>query len=227
MANEIRVRGNLTSGTLSVALTNVATTMSSAGLANLPAVTATGHAVITIENEIIYVTAHTAAATTATILRGQEGTTGAAHSLNTAWVHGPVASDYVGILGYALAVVNQTGIAGGPTDLTSLTTTVTVPYAGHRIKITGHTQLVTVTAAAGYTVDIQEGATVLGRVAITSGLVTAERWLGDGSVWIVPSAGAHTYKLTATRFAGTGTLNVEASSTQAAWISVEDFGPAA
>lgn len=93
MANELRARGNFVSGTLSVALTNVATSMSSAGLANLPVVDTTNHAAIAIENEIVWVTAHTAGATTATILRAQEGTTAATHALNVAWQHGPTALD--------------------------------------------------------------------------------------------------------------------------------------
>lgn len=93
MANEIRARFNLVSGTLSGALTNVATSMSSAGLANLGVIDSTNHAAITIENEIVWVTAHTGGATTATILRGQEGTSAAAHSSAVAWQHGPTALD--------------------------------------------------------------------------------------------------------------------------------------
>jgi len=93
MANELRARGNLVSGTLSASLTNVATSMSSAGLANLPVIDTTNHAAITIENEIVWVTAHTAGATTATIVRAQEGTTAAAHNSGIAWQHGPTALD--------------------------------------------------------------------------------------------------------------------------------------
>lgn len=94
MANELRARFNLVSGALSSSLTNVATSMSSAGLANLGVVDATNHAAITIENEIVWVTAHTAGATTATILRHQENTSAAAHSSGVAWEHGPTALDF-------------------------------------------------------------------------------------------------------------------------------------
>lgn len=93
MANEIRVRGDFVSGTLSASLTNVATSMSAAGLANLPVVDSTKHAAIAIENEIVWVTAHTGGATTATILRGQEGTVAAAHNSGVAWQHGPTSLD--------------------------------------------------------------------------------------------------------------------------------------
>lgn len=93
MSNEIRSRTNFVSGTLSVALSNVDTTMSSAGLASLAVIDSTNYAAIAIENEIVWVTTHTAAATTATILRAQEGTSAAAHSINVAWQHGPTAFD--------------------------------------------------------------------------------------------------------------------------------------
>ena len=224
MANEIRVRGNLVSGTLSVALASGDTTMSSAGLANLPAVTSAGHAVIIIENEIIYVTAHTASATTATILRAQEGTSAAAHSPNVAWVHGPVVSDYDSVLGYAQAVANQTGITS-VVDLTSLSVTVTVPYAGHRVRITGSGLAQSSVADDIFQLSIQEGATILNlgkvlmRPANTDVTVTC-------SVVIVPTAASHTYKLTGQRAAGSGTHQFSAGAIAPAFILVEDLGPA-
>lgn len=76
------------------------TTLSGAGLANLVAVTAPDVAVITLDPnrvhgapEIVYVTAHTAANTSATILRGQEGTAAREHPNGTFWVHGATALD--------------------------------------------------------------------------------------------------------------------------------------
>lgn len=47
----------------------------------------------TANEEIIYLTAYAAAATTGTVIRGQEGTAAIAHS-TAAWVHGPTAADY-------------------------------------------------------------------------------------------------------------------------------------
>lgn len=220
MANEVRSRTNLVSGTLSVALAPGDTTMSSAGLANLAAITSTNHAVIVIENEIIYVTAHTASATTATILRGQEGTSAASHAQNIAWVHGPIVSDFDSVLGYAQAVADQTGITT-VTDLTSLSVTVTVPYAQHRVRISGQVGNCIRTAGTVTFVEmtICEGATVLQTIDVavpnTAGGV-------GGSVIIVPTAAAHTYKL---RLACDGTVTAKGSATQPAWILVEDLGP--
>lgn len=223
MANELRLRGNFTSGTLSGSLTNVATSMSSAGLANLPVVGATQHAVITIENEIVFVTAHTGGATTATILRGQEGTTAAAHNSGMAWVHGPVASDVAGVLGYAQAVANQGSITAG-VDLTSLSVGVAVLYAQHRIRITGSTYPSSTVATDRVTMTINEGGTQLQEASIvpSSSAISLER-----SVIIVPSVASHTYKLTMSRSLGSGTVTNNASGTFPSWILVEDLGPAA
>lgn len=122
MANEIRAKFNLVSGTLSGALTNVATSMSSAGLANLGVIDTTNHAAIVIENEIVWVTAHTSGATTATILRAQEGTAAAAHNSGVAWVHGPTALDE----NYLTA---GAWLSYTPTLTQSVTVTKTVNYA--------------------------------------------------------------------------------------------------
>jgi hypothetical protein len=85
MANEIRVRPNFVAGGLSADMASGATSMFSAGLADLPAITAVDHAALTLwrtdlagrvtQKEIIWVTAHTGGASTATVVRGREGTT--------------------------------------------------------------------------------------------------------------------------------------------------------
>jgi len=104
MANELRVRANFLGGLVEDnPLTSGSATLTSAGLASVPAIGSTQHFPITLDPdgvggapEIIYITAHTAAATTATIVRGQESTTGRAHAQDTPWVHGPTAYDFVG-----------------------------------------------------------------------------------------------------------------------------------
>lgn len=90
MANEKEVRTNFVSGTITDnPLTAGALSFNSAGLAALGTVDTTNFARIIIENEIMYVTAHTAAATSATVVRGQEGTTAVQHVTGTAWKAGP------------------------------------------------------------------------------------------------------------------------------------------
>lgn len=103
MANDLRLRANGVAGALSAGLGTGDTSMSSGGLADLDAVTSTHHAAITLfttdsdgrvtKKEIVYVTAHTASATTATISRAQEGTSAQTWSTGDKWVHGPTAED--------------------------------------------------------------------------------------------------------------------------------------
>lgn len=100
-----RIRANNVFGTTTDnPLTAGAVTFNSAGLANLPVVSS-AHAVVVLdpkrvhgEPEIVVVTAHTAAATVATIVRGQYGTVARSHPQGTAWAHVPVDEDYIEIL---------------------------------------------------------------------------------------------------------------------------------
>lgn len=100
-----RIRANNVFGSITDnPLTSGSTTFNSGQLPLLPAV-AGNHAVLTFdplrqfgEPEIVVVTAHTAASTTATITRGAYGTTARAHPQGTIWVHAPIDEDVVEIL---------------------------------------------------------------------------------------------------------------------------------
>jgi hypothetical protein len=102
MANGIRIRANFVGGVVDDnPLTIGATTLTSSTLNQLPPIGATEHAVIVLDPggaggapEIVYVTAHTNGATTATIARAKEGTTSRQHNQNTTWVHSGIASDF-------------------------------------------------------------------------------------------------------------------------------------
>lgn len=100
-----RVRTNNVFGTVTDnPLTAGATTLNSAGLADLAAVSS-AHAVIVIDPlraagapEIVVVTAHTASATSATVTRGAYGTTARQHAAGVLWVHAPTIDDVIRIL---------------------------------------------------------------------------------------------------------------------------------
>jgi hypothetical protein len=102
LANELRVRQNFQSGTIDDnPLTSGATTLTSTELAGLAAVDSTEHMALVLDPtgagngpEIVWVTAHTGSATTATIVRGREGTTGVQHSSVITWVHVATNADY-------------------------------------------------------------------------------------------------------------------------------------
>lgn len=101
MANETRVRQNFVGGLVEDSpLALAGTTLTSASLGVVPVIGTTQHYPIVLDPdgvagapEIVWVTVHAASAVTATIVRAQEGTTARAHLQDTAWLHGPVASD--------------------------------------------------------------------------------------------------------------------------------------
>lgn len=77
------------------------TSLSSAGLSTLSVITSPDIAAVILDPggvagapEVVWVTAHTAAATTATIARGKEGSSARQHLVGTPWVHGPTLLDY-------------------------------------------------------------------------------------------------------------------------------------
>jgi hypothetical protein len=102
MANEVRLRSNNQTGTITDnPLTAGATTVNSPSFVNLPAVTTSNHLIIIMDPlavngapEIMQVTAHTASSSSLTVVRGFETTTPRQHNLGTTWFHGPVVSDY-------------------------------------------------------------------------------------------------------------------------------------
>ena len=126
-----------------------------------------------------------------------------------------------GVLGYAQVTANQTGITT-VVDLTGLTVTVTVG-SGRRIQITAIALFQDGTIDTQVIMSIQEGATVLQQAAIERGrcgLLT--RRSTPWSVILTPTAGVHTYKLTAQVPAGT--VQMTAAATTPAFILVEDIG---
>lgn len=126
-----------------------------------------------------------------------------------------------GTLGYAQVVANQ-GTITTVVDLTSLTVTVTL-VAGRRIKITGQCLFQSTVADDTCELRIMEGATQLTQIDVIArpANITAT---AHGSVVLTPGAGAHTYKLSAIRAAGTGTVQMTAGATFPAYILVEDVG---
>jgi hypothetical protein len=122
-------------------------------------------------------------------------------------------------IGYAEVTANQSGITT-ETDLTGLTTTVTVP-AGRRIRITAKTW--PASSVAGDEVDtrIKEGAFFLQYARTKMGGLGSEDQFT--SVVITPPAGIHTYKVSMARASGTGSITNAADITYPSYILVEDI----
>lgn len=84
----------LQNGTLGAQLTAGGTTITFASAPTFTTLAADERIRLIIENEVLYLTAYTAGATTGTVLRGQEGTTDATHVITTPWLHGPTIYDF-------------------------------------------------------------------------------------------------------------------------------------
>lgn len=123
-------------------------------------------------------------------------------------------------LGYAEVTVGQAGITAA-VDLTGLSTSVTVP-AGRRLRISAFIQNTRTVVDGTSRLQIQEGATVLQTIDIQPN-IGSESVEATGSVVLTPSAGTHTYKLTLSRVTGTGTTALVATTTNPAYILVEDI----
>lgn len=225
MANEIRTRFALQSGTITDnPLSSGATTFNSSALSSLGVIDTTNYCAIVIDSEVMWITSHSASATSATILRGQEGTSAASHTNGAAWTHCPTIRDFTdsarGQLAYNQVTTAQNGITTSATDLTGLTAQIWVP-ANRRIRLTGFGVLAQQTSAGVVTLQIMEGATELVEadyyVATAGSYATA-----NAMVILTPSAGTHTYKLQARTSANT--VNLAAATTGPAFILAEDIG---
>lgn len=98
-----------------------ATTLNSSTLDDLAEVASPDIAAIILDPagsagapEIVWVTAHTAAATSATIARAKEGTTARQHAQNVAWVHGPTTTDYIHTREFLVNAVRKSSATSVP-----------------------------------------------------------------------------------------------------------------
>lgn len=134
-------------GTLDATLSAVGTTFSSPELASLPAIAAPEFVKATLDleqtgaPEIVYITAHATSATTATITRGEEGTTAREHLSGLKWAAGVTAEDMREATTPRVPVEIETGTAY----------TVEAEDSG-KVKRFTDAALVTVTLPAGLSV---------------------------------------------------------------------------
>jgi hypothetical protein len=131
----------------------------------------------------------------------------------------------LGILGYTERTADLASIGTGVLDIGTLATTVTVA-TGRRIRVSAYAILRSGTSATNGSLLIREGSTTLvdtlSNIHLGAGSAQVP-W--DASVILTPSAGAHTYKLS-TNFSVNTNNEVRASTTNPAYILVEDIGPA-
>ena len=127
-----------------------------------------------------------------------------------------------GCLAYAERTSNQGSITA-EADLTGLSVTVDIP-ANRRIRISATIEAQSTQAADVARLRIKEGSTALQTGNFRLGTSGTPFSCSKDHVF-VPSAGEHTYKLSLERV-GSGTVTMSAASGRAAFIMVEDLGPA-
>lgn len=96
MATPNRFKRDFKSGTLGALLAagGGSTTITFAADPGLPTLGANEHAVLAIDQEIMYLSPYTAAALTGTVARAQEGTAAVLHSNGATWRHVPTRRDF-------------------------------------------------------------------------------------------------------------------------------------
>lgn len=143
----------------------------------------------------------------------------------TRWQYGEWGKPW-GVVGYIQITgdVNFTTLA----DIAGLTLTFTAA-ANRRIKITAYSYRVVngTTDNESAFIYIREGATKLQTALVSEALKTS---LGGGnpanlSVVISPTAGSHTYVVSAERAVGSNTHTYSASATAPGFLLIEDIGP--
>lgn len=137
--NRLRYNGMLCGSAapkLGAALTNTATAitlpaqLNYQGATAVPTVADPNYINLTIDpdtanEEIVWLTAYTSAATTGTILRGQEGTTAVSHLINAPFVHGPTVLDAPTTAGMTQIASQTLGASAASITFSSIPSTYT------------------------------------------------------------------------------------------------------
>lgn len=144
MAVGKRVRVNFIDGVLTYALSELTTdtTITSDGLVSLPIVdhaTTGEYVAITVGAEVMHITAHANAATTATVERATEGSTIVAHGAGAPWEHGPTELDF----SESLEDIRVVAAAGA-------TPTIDTTYPVHDYTLTANATFTFTGAVAGW-----------------------------------------------------------------------------
>jgi hypothetical protein len=132
-----RLRYNDALGTLGAPLTSGGTTITFTAAPPFATIVAPDYIPLVLDPptttpsasfEVVYLTAYTAGATTGTIARGQENTTGVSHTSGASWFCGPTALDYPGA-----RVSSPTSFAGLTTAVEAGARTINTPGRGCQV----------------------------------------------------------------------------------------------
>lgn len=233
MTVPVQQLNNYVQTTLASGCTSIATVLTLTSLAGLPT---SGNFMLRIDDalpattfEWVEVTSVNIGASQVTATRGQEGTSPIAHSSGAAVGNKLSAAMLLralprGVLpgGYAEVQANQSPVTA-LTDLTNLTITITADGT-RRVKITAYVALSSTVGSDTVALFIREGGTTLAGSYIAINASSGAGFNAPLILSFVPTAGSHTYKLTAQRIAGTGIIGMIANANNPAYILAEDIG---
>lgn len=127
-------------------------------------------------------------------------------------------------LGYAQITSDQTSTSGGGSQVTGLTTTVTIPSGGRKVKITAYCgHLFNTTAGDQAIMQIWDGTVGSGTQLTQAEITVAYNNLGVSATAIAvvtPAPGSKTYNVGLSNASG-GTATLSATATMPAFILVE------
>lgn len=177
------------------------------------------------------------------ITRGKAGTTGVAHSNgasvccapsslyfnnlsdavanNNNWVTGNMLATSAILLGNTLSTSLSQTFSTSLTDLTGMTTTVTVPSGGRSIEIVAKVTINNATTNDVITVSIRESSTTLQTYSYNTVSNGRDIDIFFSHFISAPSSGSHTYKLSGQTTTGTGNCTYKGASTAPAMIVVK------
>lgn len=139
----------------------------------------------------------------------------------TVWTENDVNQLPGGWLGY-VEITSSSSTFTSLSDISGLSVTVTV-NSNRAIRITAHAAVSKTTNNGFIKGFIREGSTTLD-LFMDDTIVSGGRALAEASTVILgPTGGSHTYKISMQAENADG--QISASSTQKAWLLVEDIGP--
>lgn len=129
-----------------------------------------------------------------------------------------------GELGYAETATPLTGVVATIVDVPGVSVTVN-PLPNRKVELAVFVPAIFSTVTNdSMNVMIREGATILQIMTLMVHQITTYEAGGTMSLRLTPSAGAHTYKVSAQRAAGTGTMQITAAANQKISILAKDIG---
>lgn len=129
-------------------------------------------------------------------------------------------------LGYASITANITGVvATSATQITGLTSTVTIPAGGRRVRVSFYCSDVFISTAANFiTISLWDGTvgsgTQIGRAAVYCSSAGLPFFVSASAI-VTPAAGPKTYNVGIATNSAANAANLEAAATYPAYILVE------